>query len=146
MDGDARTSEHMVRNKENKKGLFSYLDSPRIGEKEPVSDMVVMAVDFLKYQGEIAYETSKKQAIAITSTASTIGIGWSAFFFGIAMESWATSSIGLMIVFAGTYLLAFWSPRLVDKGREGLVDLGAMKFYNKWLSDSARTGAAEKRP
>jgi hypothetical protein len=146
MDGDAGTSEHMVSNKENKKRLFSYLDSPRIGEKEPVSDMVVMTVDFLKYQGEIAYETGKRQAIALTSTASTLGIGWSAFFFGIAMESWATTSIGLMVVIGGTYLLGFWTPRLMDKGREGLVDLGAMKFYNKWLSDSARTEAAEKRP
>jgi len=146
MNGDARTSEHMVRNKKSREGLFSYLDLPRIGEREPVPDMVVMAVELMKYQGEVAYETAKRQAIAITSTASTIGIGWSAFFFGISLESWFTSSIGLMMVFAGTYLLGYWTPRLVDKGRKGLVDLGAAKFYDKWLSDSAKPGAADKRP
>jgi len=127
------------------KGLFSYLDSPRIGEREPVSDMVVMAVEFMKYQGEVAYEIGKRQAIAITSTASTISIGWSAFFFGIAQESWFTSSIGLMMVFAGTFMLGYWTPRIADKAREGLDSFGAAKFYNKWLSDSSKPGAAEER-
>jgi hypothetical protein len=135
----------MVRNKKSMERLFSYLDLPRIGEREPVSDMVVMAVEFMKYQGEVAYEISKKQAIAITSTASTISIGWSAFFFGIAQESWFTSSIGLMMVFAGTFMLGYWTPRIADKAREGLDSLGAAKFYNKWLSDSSKSGAAEER-
>jgi len=44
-----------------------------------MADSFLMAVEFLKYQGEVAYEISKKQAIAITSTSSTIGIGWSSF-------------------------------------------------------------------
>ena len=65
----------MTRTKKSKKELFSYLDFPRIGDREPIADMVVMAYEFMKYQGEVAYETTKRQAIAITSTASTIGIG-----------------------------------------------------------------------
>ena len=147
MKGDARTREHMVRNKKSRGSLFSYLDLPKIGERETAPDrMVVMAFEFMKYQGEVAYEIGKKQAIALTSTASTIGIGWSAFFFGIALESWLTSSLGLMVVFGGTYLLAFWTPKIVDKMRIGLDEAGATKFYNKWLSDSARHGTAEKGP
>jgi len=134
----------MVGNKKKVEGLFSYLDLPRIGGREPVSNTVVMAVEFMKYQGEVAYEIGKKQAIAIASTASTVGIGWSAFFFGIALESWFTSSIGLMMVFAGTYILAFWTPRLMDKARLGLDAVGAAKFYNKWLANPAEPGDAEK--
>ena len=136
----------MVRNKISRKELFSYLDFPRIGDRVPIEDTIVMAVEFMKYQGEVAYETGKRQAIAITSTASTIGIGWSAFFFGITQEGWLTSSIGLMMVFAGTFLLGYWTPKLMDSARKGLDDLGAVKFYNKWLSDYTKSGAAEKRP
>lgn len=134
----------MIKHPKSTERLFSYLDLPRIGDRERVTDMAVMAVEFLKYQGEVAYEIGKKQAIAVTSTATTIGIGWSAVFFGISMESWFTSSLGLMMVFAGTYLLGYWTPRLMDKGRGSLLDLGATKFYNKWLSDSAKAGAGEK--
>jgi len=134
----------MVRNKKGKKELFSYLDFPRIGDREQIADTMLMAVEFLKYQGEVAYEISKRQAIAITSTASTIGIGWSAFFFGIAQESWLTSSIGMMVVFGATFLLGYWTPKVVDTARKSLDDLGAAKFYNKWLSDSAKSGGAEK--
>ncbi len=136
----------MLRNKKSGKDLFSYLNFPRIGEREPVADMVVMAVEFMKYQGEVAYETSKRQAIAITSTASTIGIGWSAFFFGISQESWLMSSLGFMMAFAGTFFLGYWTPRIVDKLRGSLDDIGAAKFYDKWLSDSAKPEAAEKSP
>lgn len=134
----------MVRNKKGSKELFSYLDFPRIGDREQMADTVLMAVEFLKYQGEVAYEISKKQAIAITSTASTIGIGWSAFFFGISQESWLTSSIGMMMVFGATFMLGYWTPKAVDKARKSLDDLAASKFYNKWLSDSAKSEAAEK--
>ena len=144
MKGDTRTSEHMVRNKKGNKELFSYLEFPRIGDREQIADSMLMAVEFLKYQGEVAYEISKKQAIAITSTASTIGIGWSAFFFGISQESWLTSSIGMMMVFGATFMLGYWTPKVVDKARKSLDDLGAAKFYNKWLSDSAMSEAAEK--
>jgi hypothetical protein len=135
----------MVRDKKGRQRLFSYLDIPRGGEREPVTDMVVMAVEFMKYQGEVAYEIGKRQAIALTSTASTIGIGWSAFFFGIAQESWLTTSLGLMMVLAGTYLLGFWTPKVVDRARAGIDRLGASKFYEKWLSEYARSSAAEKR-
>jgi hypothetical protein len=134
----------MVRNKKSRKELFSYLDFPRIGDRVPIEDTIVMAVEFMKYQGEVAYEISKRQAIAITSTASTIGIGWSAFFFGISQEAWFTSSIGLMMVFAGTYILGFWTPKVLDKVRDGLDDLGAAKFRDKWLSGSAKSGASGK--
>jgi hypothetical protein len=136
----------MIRNKKEGKKRFSYLDIPRIGEREPIGDVVVMAVEFMKYQGEVAYETTKRQAIAITSTASTIGIGWSAFFFGITQQSWLTSSLGLMMVFAGTFILGYWTPRIVDKLRVNLDNLGAAKFYNKWLSNSAMSGTAKKSP
>jgi hypothetical protein len=134
----------MVRNKISRKELFSYLDFPRIGDRVPIEDTIVMAVEFMKYQGEVAYEISKRQAIAITSTASTIGIGWSAFFFGISQEAWFTSSIGLMMVFAGTYILGFWTPKVLDKVRDGLDDRGAAKFRDKWLSGSAKSGASGK--
>ncbi len=134
----------MVRSKKGRKEMFSYLDLPNIGQREPIADTILMAVELLKYQGEVAYEISKRQAIAITSTASTIGIGWSAFFFGIAQESWLTSSIGMMMVFGATYLLGYWTPRVVDRARKSLDELGAAKFYNKWLSESAKSGVVER--
>jgi hypothetical protein len=133
----------MVGAKNAKKELFSYLSSPR-GGKEPIADTVVMAVEFMKYQAEVAYEVGKKQVISITSTASTIGIGWSAFFFGLTQESWLTSSLGLMLVFAGTFFLGYWTPRILDGARRGLEEIGASKFYQKWLSDSAGIASAEK--
>ena len=149
--GKANEDEHhakkrgnMVRIKKSRKELFSYLNLPRMGGKEQLADTVAMAIDFMKYQGEVAYEASKKQAIALTSTASTIGIGWSAFFFGIAQESWFTSSIGLMMALAGTFILGYWTPKIMDKLRGGLDELGAAKFYNKWLSDSAESGTVEE--
>jgi len=108
--------------------------------------MFVMAVEFMKYQGEVAYETSKRQAIAITSTASTIGVGWSAAFYGIAQEAWFTASLGIIMALAGTFYLGYWTPRLVDNLRESLDNLGAAKFYNKWLSDSAKSRASQKSP
>lgn len=134
----------MVRNKKSRKELFSYLDFPRIGEREPIADMVVMAVEFMKYQGEVAYQATKRQAIAITSMASTISIGWSAFFYGLTQEAWFASSLGLLMVIAGTFILGYWTPRIMDKLRDGLDSLGATKFYNKWLSDSVKSGTSEK--
>lgn len=134
----------MADGKKDRKELFSYLDLPRIGDKERMTETVAMAVEFLKYQGEVAYEIGKKQAIAFTSTASTLGIGWSAFFFGIAQESWLTSSIGMMVVIGSTFLLAYWTPKVVDKARKGIDDIGALKFYNKWLSESEKSENADK--
>ncbi len=129
----------MVLKKVAPKELFSFLDRPRSVRKEQISDTILMSVDFMKYQAEVTYEVSKKLAISITSTASTIGIGWSAFFFGIAQESWITSSLGLMMVFAGTFFLTFWTPRILDKARVGLEDLGAAKFFDKWLSGASES-------
>ena len=136
----------MELNKKGSKGFLSFLDLPRTSGKEQLADTISMSVEFMKYQAEVTYEVSKKLAISITSTASTIGVGWSAFFFGIAQESWFTSSLGLMLVFAGTFLLGFWTPRILDKARVGLDELGAVKFYNKWLSDSTKAGTAGKNP
>ena len=128
----------------NKKELFSYLDFPRIGQRESIADTALMSIEFLKYQAEVAYEIGKKQAISITSTASTIGVGWSVFIFGIAQEAWFTSSLGLMLVFAGTFLLGYWTPRVLDRMRSSLDSLASTKFYSKWLSDSGKPGASEK--
>lgn len=136
----------MVRKKKSRKELFSFLDLPRIGEREPITDMFVMAVEFMKYQGEVAYESSKTQALAIASTVSTIGVGWSAFFYGIVQEAWLTAGLGIIMANASTFVLAYWTPRLVDNLRENLDNLGATKFYNKWLADSAKSGPAEKSP
>jgi len=133
----------MVGVKEARKELFSYLNVPR-GGKEPIGDTVAMAVEFMKYQAEIAYEVGKKQVISITTTASTIGIGWSAFFFGLAQESWLTSSLGLMLAFSGTFILGYWTPKILDGARRGLEEIGASKFYQKWLADSAGAAPAEK--
>jgi len=135
----------MARDKKSIKELFSYLDLPRVAEREQIADTIAMSIEFMKYQGEVAYEIGKKQAIAITSTASTLGVGWSAFFFGIALESWLTSSIGLMIVFGATYLLGYWTPKVVDKARQSYEELGAAKFYKKWLSEPATSEAVGKR-
>lgn len=135
----------MTPNEKKKEGLFSYLDLQKTGVREQVSDTVVMAFEFMKYQGEVAYEIGKRQAIAIASTASTVGIGWSAFFFGIALESWFTSSIGLMMVFEGTYILAYWTPKLMDKARLGLDAVAAAKFYKKWLVETAKPSEAEEQ-
>lgn len=112
--------------------------------RETIADTISMTVEFMKYQGEVAYEIGKRQAIAITSTASTIGIGWSAFFFGISQESWLTSSVGIMMVVGATFLLGYWTPRVVDKARKSLDDIGAAKFRNKWLSDAGTLVPAGK--
>lgn len=135
----------MVQNRKIGKELFSYLDLPKIGDKEQIANTIAMAVEFMKYQGEVAYEIGKRQAIAITSTASTIGIGWSAFFFGLAQESWLTSSIGMMMVFGATFLLGYWTPKVLDKTREGLDALGAAKFYRKWLSGPVKPEATAEK-
>jgi hypothetical protein len=136
----------MVRTKVTGKEMLSYLELPKKIDGEPIAETFLMAVEYMKHQGEVAYEVGKRQAIAITSTASTIGIGWSAFFFGIVQESWFSSSLGLMMVFAGTYILAYWTPKVLDKVRQGLDDSGASRLYSKWLYDHSNTGTAEKGP
>ncbi len=144
MNGIARTCDHMVRSKETRKGLFSIPYLPKIGEKEPIVEAVAIAVEFIKHQGEVAYEVGKRQAIAITSTASTIGVGWSFFFFGIMQESWLSSSIGLMMVVAATYFLGYWTPRMLDGVRESLDVSGALRIYEKWFADRAKPEAPPK--
>jgi hypothetical protein len=134
----------MPDNKKTKVGQFSNLDRPRVGNRPPVTDMATMALEFMKYQSEVAYETAKRHAVAMTSSASTIGFGWSAFFFGIYQESWLTSSIGLMLVFVGMFFLAYWTPRILGKLRAGLDDLGAKMIYDKWLADPSKSETAEK--
>jgi hypothetical protein len=47
-------------------------------------------------------------------------------------------------VFAGTFFLAFWTPRLLDKARTGLEELGAAKFYVKWLSSASKIEGVDK--
>ncbi len=133
----------MAKDKETRKEPLSQLDLSKIAHKEQITNTVAMTVEFMKYQGEVAYEIGKKQAISIASTASSISIGWSAFFFGIAMESWAASSIGLMMVLAGTFLLGFWTPRVLEKARGSLDELAAAKFVNKWFSEAKYSGAAD---
>ncbi len=133
----------MAKDKETRKEPLSQLDLSKIAHKEQITNTVAMTVEFMKYQGEVAYEIGKKQAISIASTASSISIGWSAFFFGIAMESWAASSIGLMMVLAGTFLLGFWTPRVLEKARGSLDELAAAKFVNKWFSEAKNSGAAD---
>ncbi len=134
----------MVPKKVVRKEFFSFLDCPRNVGKDQITDTIVMSVEFMKYQAEVTYQVSKSLAISITSTASTIGVGWSAFFFGISQESWVTSSLGLMMVFAGTFFLAFWTPRIMDKARTGLEELGAAKFCDKWLSNASRIEGVDK--
>ena len=127
-----------------RKELFEYLDLPKIGDREPVADTIAMMLEFVKYQGEVAYELGKRQAISITSTASTIGIGWAAFFFGIAQGSWFTSSLGLMVVFGATFLLAYWTPRMMNSLRDSLDGLAEAKFYKKWVIDPAKSMLTER--
>jgi hypothetical protein len=134
----------MPDNKKTNVGQFSNLDRIRVGDAPPVTDMATMAVEFMKYQSEVAYETAKSHAVAMTSSASTIGFGWSAFFFGIYQESWLTSSIGLTLVFVGMFFLAYWTPRILGKLRAGLDDLGAKRIYDKWFTDPAKSETAEK--
>lgn len=133
----------MVRKKKSEKVLFPYLDLPRIGERELISDMYQMTLEFMKYQGEVAYETSKIQAITIASTASSIGVGWSAFFFGAVQEDWLMVIFGLTMSFAGATILGYYAPRRMDRLRESLDNLGAVKFYKKWLSDFVKSEVAQ---
>jgi hypothetical protein len=136
----------MVRSTITKKELFAYLDLPRIKKGEPVANTIAMTVEFMKYQGEVAYEIGKKQAMAITSASSVIGVGWSAFFFGIIQESWLTSGVGVMMAVGAMFLLGYWTPKVLDRTRKTLDDLGATKFYNKWLSESTKSKVDEMRP
>lgn len=134
----------MVLDKDARKQLFSSLDFPKTGDKAQIAATIAMTVELMKYQGEVAYEIGKKQVISIASTSSTIGIGWSAFFFGLSLESWLTSSIGLMMVFAGMFFLGYWTPRILDKARGSLEDIGAARFCSKWLSEPPESVATGK--
>lgn len=125
------------------KELLSSLELSRIANKEQIKDTIAMTVDFMKYQGEAAYEIGKKQALSIASTASSISIGWSAFFFGIVMESWATTSAGLIMVLVGTFLLSFWTPRVLQRARSSLDEAAMAKLLNKWSPETAKVTGAQ---
>ncbi len=135
----------MVRKEKEGKELLERIGLPKITDGK-IADAFAMTIEFMKYQGEAAYVIARKQAIATTSTVSSIGLGWSAFFFGLVQESWLTSSLGLMLVFVGTYFLAYWTPRVMNKLRNTLDESGAMRFYSKWLPQYAGGIVAEDKP
>jgi hypothetical protein len=135
----------MVGEKGSGKGLFSRLELPKAALSEPSAEIVAMIVEHMKHQGEVAYQVGRKQAIALTSSVSTLSIGWSIFFFGIMQESWLSSSIGLMMVFAATYFLGYWTPRLLDRVRAGLDATGAAVLYDRWIAAHAKSKASPKR-
>jgi len=118
--------------------LLPHIDILRAKEGVQVADAVLMAIEFMRHQGEVAYEVGKRQALSIASTASTVGIGWSAFFFGIAIDSWFMSGVGLVLVLGGTFILGYFTPRMLDKLRTSLTDSGAAKLYAKWISGAAK--------
>ncbi len=126
----------MTPKSDRKKELLSSLNLSKLVEGRQITDAVAMTVEFMRYEGEVAYRIAKKQAVATTSTVSSIGLGWSAFFFGFVQDSWLTSSLGLMLVFVGTYFLAYWTPRVLDRLRKSLDESEAAAFYSRWLSDS----------
>lgn len=125
--------------------MLPHVDLLRAKEGGQVADSVLMAIEFMKQQGEVAYEIGKRQAISITSSATTVGIGWSAFFFGIAIDSWFTSGLGLVMVFSGTFFLGYLAPRMLDKLRNGLIDSGVARLYEKWLVNPLESQSPGKR-
>ncbi len=126
----------MAPKEKNRKEVLGYLDPRKIADGK-LTDPFVVTLEFMKMQGRIGYEIAKKQAIATASTASSIGIGWSAFFFGFVQDSWLTSSLGLMLVFAGTYFLAYWTPKVMDRLKRSLDETEAAKFYGRIKEDSS---------
>ncbi len=113
------------------KELLGHLDLRKIANGK-LADPFVVTIEWMKIQGKIGYQIAKKQAIATASSASSIGFGWSMFFFGFVQSSWLTTSVGLMIVITGTYFLAFWTPKVVDRLRRRLDETEAAKFYSRW--------------
>lgn len=132
----------MARKERDRKELLGFLDPRKIVDGK-LADSFVVTVEFMKIQGKVGYEIARKQAIATASTASSIGIGWSAFFFGFVQGSWLTSSLGLMLVFAGTYFLAYWTPKVLDRLRRNLDESEAAKLFDKWVPDHGETTAAD---
>lgn len=126
----------MAPKEKNRKEVLGYLDPRKIADGK-LTDPFVVTLEFMKIQGRIGYQIAKKQAIATASTASSIGIGWSAFFFGFVQDSWLTSSLGLMLVFAGTYFLAYWTPKVMDRLKRSLDETEAAKFYGRIKEDSS---------
>ncbi len=138
----------MARRENVGKEMLGYLDPRKIADGK-LRDSFGITIEFMKIQGRVGYEIAKKQAIATASTASSIGIGWSAFFFGFVQNSWLTSSLGLMLVFVGTYFLAYWTPKVMDRLRQSLDESEAAKFYSKWLPGQdgvAASDASTPRP
>ncbi len=122
--------------------LLGKLDPRRIADGK-LADPIVMTLEWMTIQGRVGYKIAKKQAIATASSVSSIGIGWSAFFFGLAQDSWLTSSLGLMMVLAGTYLLAYWTPKIIDRLRRTLDEVEVAKFYSRWAQDHGVTSSTD---
>ncbi len=129
----------------DRKELLGYLDPRKIADGK-IADPFVMTVEFMKVQGRVGYQIARKQAIATASTVSSVSIGWSVFFFGLVENSWLTSSLGLMLVFAGTYILAYWTPKVMDRLKRSLDEAEAAKFFNKWASDHGGTMQSDLPP
>ena len=135
----------MTRDKKIGDELPPHMDILGAKEGGQVGNSVLMAIEFMKQQSEVAYEVGKRQAMSIASSATTMGIGWSAFFFGIAIDSWFTSGLGLLMVFSGTFFLGYLAPRMLDRLRNGLVNSGMARLYEKWLVNSPQSLSPEKR-
>ena len=132
----------MARKEQDMKEILGHLDPRKIADGK-LADSLVVTLEFMKIQGRVGYEIAKKQAIATATTASSIGIGWSAFFFGFVQGSWLTSSLGLMLVFAGTYFLAYWTPKVMNRLKRNLDESEAAKFYSKWVPDQGGPTASD---
>lgn len=135
----------MTHDRKVREEMFPYVDILRAKAGGQAAGSVLMAIEFMKQQGEVAYEVGKRQAMSIASSATTVGIGWSAFFFGIAIDSWFTSGLGLVIVFGGTFFLGYLTPRILDKLRNSLIDSSMARLYEKWLADSSESQSPGKR-
>lgn len=131
----------MVGEKSSGKSLLSRLNLPKAALSEPSAETVTMIIEYMKHQGEVAYQVGRRQAIALTSSVSTLSIGWSIFFFGVMQESWLSSSVGLMMVFAATYFLGYWTPRALERVRQGLDATGATELYERWVAMHAKSKA-----
>ncbi len=132
----------MDRKAKGGKDLREHIDPRRIADGK-LADTFVMTIEFMKIQGKVGYEIARKQAIATASSASSIGIGWSAFFFGFAQGSLLTSSLGLMVALAGTYILAYWTPKVMDRLKRRLDETEAAEFFGKWAPGQGTAAASD---
>ncbi len=135
----------MARKEMDTKAVLRYLDPRKIADGK-LADPFVVTIEFMKIQGRVGYQIARKQAIATASTVSSVSIGWSVFFLGFVQNSWLTSSVGLMLVFAGTYLLAYWTPKVMDRLRRSLDESEAAKFYSRWGPDQDGATPSDASP